>query len=70
MSEELNTVMTDEINDIFIKDSYNFSLEKLAGYAMVGLLSNGNEPSYDLAHKAYKMAEMMMHIKEGYMKKI
>jgi len=72
MNDELNEVMTDEVNEILIENDYNYLLDRFAGKAMVGLLAQshgvgyGNVPSYDLAHQAYQMATYMLAVKKGY----
>ena len=66
MNDELNSVMTDEVNEIFIENDYNYLLDRYASDAITGLLAYGNVPSYDLAHQAYQMATYMLAVKKGY----
>ena len=66
MNDELNKVMNDEVNEIFIENDYNYLLDRYAGDAITGLLAYGNVPSYDLAHQAYQMATYMLAVKKGY----
>jgi hypothetical protein len=66
MNDELNSVMTDDVNEILIENDYNYLLDRFAGEAVTGLLAYGNVPSYDLAHQAYQMATYMLAVKKGY----
>jgi hypothetical protein len=66
MNDELNEVMNDDVNEIFIENDYNYLLDRYASQAINGLLAYGNVPSYDLAHQAYQMATYMLAVKKGY----
>lgn len=41
-------------------------MDDFASGAMKGLLSGGETPSYDTAHKAYKMAKFMLEVRDQY----
>lgn len=48
----------------FVVDSE--SIERYAEKAMLGLLSYGWNVSYDTAHQAFKMAKMMVEVRDQY----
>ena len=48
----------------------NEMLLEFVKVSLMGLLANGDVPSYDTAHKAFNMAQMMMGVKDQYMETV